>query len=415
MRTHWVLSFLTTCFILFFSNPFKTVIAQQKPLTATQSAGLELKEGERVVFLGNSLFENDYQFGYLELALSTRWPDRTITFRNLGWAGDNVYGVARSTITNPPTGYDLLMEHLTKAQPTLVFIGYGGIEAEGGETGLPVFLAGLSKLLDKTDQLGAKAILLSPIPILTTDPAYNAPARNAMLETYAAAIARLAKERGIQFVDVYTPMLELSKKAGITTNGIHLNEAGYYGLANALEQQLGLKPRQTSVTLSVDKNAAVLSGAGKINASESGKATLTFTAEATYLPLPPPTESVSLLTDAPLIRITGLKKGLYTLSGNGEMLATASASDWAAGVALMQGPWYEQVRQLRQLILKKNELFFFQYRPLNTTYILGFRSYEQGRHVKGLEEQSILIKWLEGQITLQRKPTPIVFQLTQIK
>ena len=161
-------------FVLLFLS-FGLAVAQSRPQTATESTKVpfDLKNGERVVFLGNSLFENDFQYGYLELALTTRWPDRDVTFRNLGWTGDNVYGVARSTITNPPTGYELLMEHLTKAQPTLVFVAYGGIEAQDGEAGLPTFNEGLSKLLDKIDQLGANDYSGIPIPILAADSAQS--------------------------------------------------------------------------------------------------------------------------------------------------------------------------------------------------------------------------------------------------
>jgi lysophospholipase L1-like esterase len=199
-----------------------------------RSTPLELKNGERIVFLGNSLFENDFQYGYLELALTTRWPDRDVTFRNLGWTGDNVYGIARSTITNPPTGYELLMEHLTKAEPTLVFIGYGGIEAQDGEAGMASFVEGLTKLLDKTDQLGARAILLSPIPVLSAESAESMTRQNALLETYASAIGRLASARGKPYIDLFKPMQAISNKAALTDNGIHLNEAGYYQLATLL-------------------------------------------------------------------------------------------------------------------------------------------------------------------------------------
>jgi hypothetical protein len=66
------------------------------------------------------------------------------------------------------------------------------------------------------------------------------------------------------------------------------------------------------------------------------------------------------------------------------------------------------------MILKKNELHFFQYRPLNQTYIIGFRRYEQGRHVKGLEEQNLLIKWLEGQIILNSQPKEVVYELRKL-
>ncbi len=66
------------------------------------------------------------------------------------------------------------------------------------------------------------------------------------------------------------------------------------------------------------------------------------------------------------------------------------------------------------MILKKNELHFFQYRPINETYIIGFRAYEQGKHVKDLEDQDILIKFLEGQIGLERAPKEIVYKLSAL-
>ncbi|WP_265645618.1 hypothetical protein, partial [Escherichia coli] len=87
------------------------------------------------------------------------------------------------------------MEHLTKAQPTVVFIGYGNIEAQEGEAGLPRFVEGLNKLVDKVDQLGAQAVLLSTIPVLS-DSIPNRAEYNAMLQRYAGAIAKIATDRG---------------------------------------------------------------------------------------------------------------------------------------------------------------------------------------------------------------------------
>ncbi|RYZ31850.1 MAG: hypothetical protein EOP49_38360 [Sphingobacteriales bacterium] len=232
-------------FALLITFPVGLAVAQNTPVVPNPP--FELKNGDRVVFLGNSLFEDDMQFGYLELALTTRFPDRDVTFRNLGWTGDNVFGVARSTITNPPTGYDLLMEHLTKAKPTLVFLAFGGIEAQDGEAGLPVFRDGLAKLIDKIDQLGAKTILLSPIPILSADTPENRAKRNAMLEVYASAMAKMATERGKPFIDLFKPIQEVSQKATITEDGIHLNETGYYYLATLLEKSLGLPARTGNI------------------------------------------------------------------------------------------------------------------------------------------------------------------------
>ncbi|MGM9510224.1 SGNH/GDSL hydrolase family protein [Larkinella sp. GY13] len=396
-------------FALLITLPVGLAVAQTNPVAPNPP--FELKNGDRVVFLGNSLFEDDMQFGYLELALTTRFPDRDVTFRNLGWTGDNVFGVARSTITNPPTGYDLLMEHLTKAKPTLVFLGFGGIEAQDGEAGLPVFRDGLAKLIDKIDQLGAKTILLSPIPILSADTPENRAKRNAMLEVYASAMAKMASERSTPFINLFKPIQEVSQKTAITEDGIHLNETGYYYLATLLEKSLGLPARTGNIAITVSKQGAEAAAPVKILNPDQESANLKFTLDERSLPLPLP-ETVEAVR---VIKITGLKKGFYTLTNDKTDVITASAKDWAAGVPIRQGAVFEQASRLREMILKKNDLFYFQYRPLNTTYILGFRSYEQGRHVKGLEEQNILIKWLESQIALNRTPKASVYQLTPLK
>ena len=140
-----------------------------------------------------------------------------------------------------------------------------------------------------------------------------------------------------------------------------------------------------------------------------------FTINDRYLPLPLPVDTQGITDKERVLKITGLKKGFYTLTQDKTTVVTASANEWAEGVALKQGNSFVQARELQQMIRKKNELFYFQYRPINTTYILGFRSYEQGRHVKDLEDQSILIKWLEGQIALSRSPKSTVYQLTLLK
>src|SRR5580693_1391931 len=47
---------------------------------------LELRDHDRVVLIGNTLIERDQRYGYLETALTERFSDRNITFRNLGWS-----------------------------------------------------------------------------------------------------------------------------------------------------------------------------------------------------------------------------------------------------------------------------------------------------------------------------------------
>ena len=417
MRQRTVLVLLRSSLLALLYLSYGLAVAQTTSQSVAESSTspFELKNGDRVVFLGNSLFENDFQYGYLELALTTRWPDRDVTYRNLGWTGDNVFGVARGSITNPPTAYELLMEHLTKAQPTVVFLAYGGIEAQDGdgEAGLPTFKEGLTKLLDKIDQLGAKAILLSPIPILSADSAQSLTQRNAMLELYAATIAKTATERSTRYIDIFKPIQEINRKGVLTENGIHLNETGYYYLSTILEKGLGLPPRTEPVAITISKATVEAAAPAKMLDSGANSASFKFTINERYLPLPMADSGRTI--SGQIVKIAGLKKGFYKLTADNSEVITASANQWAEGVEIRQGPSFEQVHALRQMILKKNELFFFQYRPMNTTYILGMRAHEQGRHVKGLEEQSIIIKWLEGQIAVNRAPVSRVYQLTLLK
>jgi lysophospholipase L1-like esterase len=383
--------------------------------TAVPGGSFDLKDGDRVVFLGNSLFENELQHGYLEFALTTRWPNRNVTYRNIGWNGDTVWGEARSFITNPPSAYELLIQQLTIAQPTVVFIAYGGIESQAGEAGLPHFDQGLNQLLDKIDQLGAKAVLLSPIPIMAAATGEELLARNSMLARYGAAIAKTAAARGKRYIDIFTPLQERNKSVSISDNGVHLNETGYYYLAAALEEQLGLAPRHASAVINVSRNGATATAPATIAEPGAEKGAVKFTLSEGFLPFPLPGREGEIPESGWLLKITGLKKGFYTLTSDGHQVLTASAKEWDKGVSIAAGAAFIQSANLQEKIVKKNELVFHQYRPQNRTYILGFRSYEQGRHVKGLQDLNFIITWLEGQIALNRTPKPNVYQLTPTK
>ncbi len=402
---------LTFYYLLFLIGVCLDVFAQTKTDVV---APFSLENGDRVLFVGNSLIENDVQFGYLELALTTRWPNRNLTFRNIGWSGDNVFGDARSYVTTPPTSYELLMQQITEAKPTVVFVAYGGIEAQEGEEGLPRFKQGLNQLIDKIEKLGAKTILVSPIPLfLPTSESVSQ--KNTAIETYSSVIEQIAKTRNKRFINVFKPIWEVSKQFVITENGVHLNAMGYYYLATILEKGLGYSDRNEGVMLDVSKNTVETSVPTQLLSST--KEAISFVVNEPYLPLPAPQEDgrTIMVDNGRKMSIKGLKKGFYTLTSEKQVIAVASAKQWEEGVVIRQGTSFAQAEELRKNIVKKEELFFYQYRPLNQTYILGFRSYEQGRHKKGLEEQNYLITWLEAQIATANQPKPVTYQLTLLK
>src|SRR5262245_12150194 len=96
---------------------------------ATAHADFELYDGDRVVFVGNTFIERDQVYGYLETMLTTRWPERDVTFRNLGWSGDTVWGEARARFGSAEDGFQHLKEHIESIKPTVLFVAYGANES----------------------------------------------------------------------------------------------------------------------------------------------------------------------------------------------------------------------------------------------------------------------------------------------
>lgn len=397
---------ILTCFFL-AATSFR--LYAQNPQTFPP---LEFRHQDRIVFLGSSIFENELEKGYLEFAITSRWPDRDLTFRNLGWTGDNVFAEARSTFSTPPTPYQQLFQQIRNAQPNHVLIAYGGIESQKGEEGLGQFIKGLEVIIDSVDALGAQTILLSTIPVKLAGSQENTIIQNKNLKLYADAIASLASKRKKRFADLYTPVAQNGDDL-YRDNGIHLNNDGYYYLAQVLERAFGWPERATKITLNASKPNASANQPARVAPGKDGK--ITFILEENLLPLPVTASGQPSREASVSIQVNGLKKGIYTLTENGRQLVTASASEWAGGIALDHGISQVQAEKICDYIVKKNDLFFQQYRPLNRTYILGFRAYEQGRHKQGLQDLNFIITWLEGQINLHRKPVVKTYELSPLK
>lgn len=372
---------------------------------------LELKSGDRVVLLGNALMENEQVYNYLEFRLTRHWPERNITFRNLGWSGDNVFGDARSYYTSPPSAYDLLITQLTEASPTHVLLAYGSVEAQEGVSGLENFGKGLEKLLTKIQELGAEVVLLSPIPQFSGGTPTLLEERNKNLKRYAEKISQVAQTQQKRYIDLFSPFEELIETDLLSENGIHLTDYGYYKLAAFIEKGLGLE--SDLLEISVDARSGEIESTLPANlvSNDSKNRTVEFTIVEKVLPVPMP---VATSGEERLMSIKGLKKGFYSLEINGKLVAAASAKSWADGISLQQGGTLEQSQQLRRLINKKDEVFFFQYRPLNRTYIIGFREYEQGRHASDLRDFDIVLTWLQGQITATKSPVTTHYKLSPV-
>jgi len=220
-----------------------TAIAVFLPaLVRAADAPFEFKEDDRVVFLGGAFIERLQTHGHLETALTAGLPDKNLTFRNLGWSGDTVWGDSRGVFGTRADGFKRLIGDVNIAKPTLLVICYGENEAYAGEAGLADFRGGLNGLLDALKPTNARVLLLGPRKHEKLGPPLPDPAKyNADLKKYTQTIAAVAQERGHAFIDLYV-------LPGRTENGLHLTEAGEQEFVQALLPKLGVPAISYSVS-----------------------------------------------------------------------------------------------------------------------------------------------------------------------
>jgi lysophospholipase L1-like esterase len=223
--------------------------------SAPAAEPFRLGDGNRVVFLGDTLVEREQLYGWWELALTTRFPGKKVSFRNLGWSGDTVFGDARAGFGTAADGFRHLKEHTLSLKPTVIFIGYGSNESFAGPAGLGRFTRGLEELLEALAPAKARIVLLSPLRQGTMPPPLPDPAaHNRDLRLYADAIRDVAKKRGHRFIDLYDRLGDVGKvRPPVTENGIHLSGRGYRWSAGELEKGLGLAPRGVEETSRAEK------------------------------------------------------------------------------------------------------------------------------------------------------------------
>ncbi|MBA4017926.1 MAG: hypothetical protein C0483_12180 [Pirellula sp.] len=213
------------------------------PLAAAEP--FELKDGDRVVFLGNTLIEREQKYGYWELMLTIAWPERNVTFRNLGWSGDTVWGESRAGFGTQADGFKALREQVAEAKPTVIFIGYGNVEAFAGEKGLPKFVEGLNQLLDVLEPTKASIVVLGPtLQNGAESPNPNWKQYNDDVRSYSRAMSAAADKRGHRFVDLIAVTEETSFQSKevlpMTEDGATIAELGYLVLFDAVADQLQL-------------------------------------------------------------------------------------------------------------------------------------------------------------------------------
>lgn len=168
---------------------------------------LELKHGDCLAVIGNTLADRMQHSGYLETFLHYRFPEHNLVFRDMGFSGDTPTERPRSDNFGTPD------EWLTKVGADVIIVCFGYNESYGGEAGVPGFRQNLTSFLQHTlaqkynGQSAPTVVLCSPtfyedlqLPYLP-----NGVEQNRNLELYTAEMSRIAAEHQLLFVDLFSP------------------------------------------------------------------------------------------------------------------------------------------------------------------------------------------------------------------
>jgi len=224
---------------------------------AQDEQSFELKNGDRVLFIGDTFFEREVDYGHIETRLTAAFPDRNVSYRNLGWAADTPMGRARASFDWNKSEDDWLKrvkEQVTLVKPTVAFLSYGmtaALEAadettkEQRQAKIEKFEADMNKLMNAIEEVSGQKVrfvLLGPTPHGDHD-GCSADCLNrhaVVLKLCEQAIAKLAEVRKCYFQQLldWPPDSFDARGKRSTVDGIHLTQDSYAFIAAFIEQGL---------------------------------------------------------------------------------------------------------------------------------------------------------------------------------
>ena len=191
---------------------------------------------------------------------------------------------------------------------------------------------------------------------------------------------KVAIEAQLPFVNLYEQTRYLmAEKTGpnLTTNGITLNQFGYWAVSHEFYKQLADKPLQPwSLNIDAKSKTGEVKGVAISKISAKNNSLLFTVTEKTPPSLPSPTDSElppQLAAQRDTLTVTNLTPGNYTLVIDGVQVATAKHTDWANGVPIDSSPAHREAEALRATINDKNLQFTYSWKALNQVHIVGER------------------------------------------
>lgn len=335
------------------------------PQTAGHPA-FALRDGDRVVFYGDSITAQRLYTRFAEDIVVSRYPNLRIGFFNAGVSGDTVEG-GHSGDMDTRVKRDVLPFH-----PTVVTIMLGmndGRYTTEFENNFKAYAAGYRKLIAllKADLPGVRLFLIAPSPYdeIAHEPAIVG--YNSVMLRYGEFVRVLGKEDNIPVIDFNQPMVDAEQRGlhidkamagALQPDRIHPSPAGHWIMATALAQGWSVDPLISSVTIDAQQAMSGEEHNTTITDLTATQQTISWTELDRALPLPLELNDSTTqfllqasdlgALDRQMLRVTGLTGTSYTLFVDGEKIALFTREELNSGVnlALFHTPMEDQAKSI---------------------------------------------------------------------
>jgi lysophospholipase L1-like esterase len=345
-----------------------------------------LKDGDRVVFYGDSITDQRLYTTFVETFAVTRFPERNVTFVHSGWSGDRVTGGGGGPIDRR------LFRDVIPYRPTVVTVMLGmndGSYRSFDEKVFETYSKGYEHLVQtlKRDLPGLRLTLIVPSPFddVTREPKFEGGYNKIMLR-FGEFIKDLADREKADVADLNTSVVESLRKADqtdeslaekIINDRVHPGPGGHLLMAAALLRAWGAPATVTAVAIDAEGARVVKADQTRVVDLAGCEGRLCWTQTDDALPMPidmsdPVTalavHSSDVVKDLnqETLKVRGLDRDEYTLTIDGDEVGTFKKDQLAEGINLAEHdtPMSRQARAVHALTLRHNNIHFLRWRQV---------------------------------------------------
>jgi len=347
-------------------------------------SGFYLKDGDRVVFYGDSITDQRLYTTFIETYVLTRFPQLKVTFVHSGVGGDRVTGGGAGPIDVR------LPRDVVAYKPTVMTIMLGmndGSYRAYDQKIFDVFASGYAHIIDtvKAALPGIRITVIEPSPYddVTRPPMFEG-GYNKVLVRYGDFVKELAQKDSLTLADLNTPVVNALEKAKqldaegakkLLPDRVHPGPAGHLLMAEALLKAWQAPPIVTAVEIDAAAPKVVTAINTEVPEFVAIGSRLAWTQNDAALPMPLDLKDASTqlalkasdfmdAMDEEPLKITGLRAARYNLKIDGEPIGTFTKEALAVGINLAREatPMSKQAAEVHDLTLRHNVVHFARWR-----------------------------------------------------